>query len=80
MTRSIVIGGHIGCGGLSARTGQVARTLKVRVQILRMDRQTFAHNRMLMEYDDRSSLGTCGIMYCGGHGSQRWQGPKPMCG
>jgi copper chaperone NosL len=66
MTRSIVIGGLIGlvvaflCTTASA---QVAEDVKEfpNCKYCGMDRQTFAHSRMLVEYDDGSSLGTCSI-------------------
>lgn len=66
MKRSMVIGGLIGlvvaflC---TAALAQVADDIKkfTTCKYCGMDRQMFAHSRMLVEYDDGSSMGTCSI-------------------
>ncbi len=70
MKRSILIGGLIGLMVAffsMAVLAQVAEDIQKfpKCKYCGMDRQMFAHSRMLVEYDDGSSMGTCSI-HCTG--------------
>ena len=66
MKRSIVIGGLVGlmvaflCAAALAQTADDIQQFPD-CKYCGMDRQKFAHSRMLVNYDDGSSMGTCSI-------------------